>query len=147
MTRTLNETTFGTPFGRWLREQQRLDSKRIGLSIQNLDYIIHRYSWPSVHAMMLIEEKRYMALSPFAQKDTHRLINSALWHADNKPVANSRGQVRLFRYCGYHVLTFENTTPDDGRMWWDDMPIAVSDLFSLLSFHVNPMAFRPSKVA
>ncbi len=128
----------GTPFGIWLRQKQQIDSRKIGLSIQNLDYIIHRYSFKSCQAIMLIEEKRFKGRSSFAQQDTHNILHQGLQYANLKPVKTARGQTMPLRYLGYHTLVFEKTSPDDGRMWWDGQEITTDYLFKLLRFEVDP---------
>lgn len=137
VTRQINFET-GTPFGLWMRKQNEIDSRRCGLSIQNLDYVIHRYSFPSCEAVMLVEEKTHSGKQSYAQRSTHGLIDQALRLADRKMVKTSRGQMKELRYCGYHILTFENTTPDNGRMWWDGQLIDRELLLKVLRFAVNP---------
>lgn len=132
----------GTPFGLWLRQQQEIDSRRCGLSIQNLDYIIHMYGDVSCQKIMLIEEKRYNGKQSFAQKDTHSIIDQSLTHANGKLVRTTRGLVVKLHYFGYHLLTFENTTPEDGRMWWDGILITESTLLSMLRFETSPFLKR-----
>lgn len=137
MTQQLRFET-GTPFGVWLRQKQQIDSRRFGLSIQNLDYIIHRYSFKSCQAIMLIEEKRFCGKSSFAQKDTHNILHQGLLYANNRPVRTARGVMMPLRYLGYHTLIFEKTNPDDGLMWWDGQEINQDILFRLLRFELDP---------
>lgn len=81
MTRKLTFDT-GTPFGRWLRDQPELDSRRHSLSIQNLDYVIHAYQrkrrGKNCQCIMLIEEKRFNGRSSAAQADTHGVLDQLL---------------------------------------------------------------------
>lgn len=128
----------GTDFGAWLRVQPELDSRQVGLSIQNLDYIVHRYKFKNCQAVMLIEEKTRGGKVSFAQRDTHGVIDQALRYANNQFIKTARGDVMRLRYCGYHVLTFENTTPDNGAMWWNNREIDRATLIRLLRFEVDP---------
>lgn len=138
MTRNLNYDGNGTQFGKWLREQEALDSKRYRLSLQNLDYVDHRYSvrrnGQLVQAIMLLEEKRWMGVSSFAQQDTHSILDQALRYAHGQPVTNKRGVVAPFHYFGYHRLQFENTSPADGQVFWNGTLIDVEELYHLLRF-------------
>lgn len=146
MTRQLQFET-GTAFGRWLRTQKSIDSRQFGLSIQNLDYIIHRYNFPSCQAIMMIEEKTFNGKQSFAQRDTHSILHQALSHANGKTVITARGKVMNLRYCGYHLLVFEKTTPDDGQMWWNGQPLSIEYLLRLLRFEVDPSKAIPQQAA
>lgn len=140
-TRKLNSET-GTPFGKWLRDQPELDSKEYGLSIQNLDYVVHRYknlrrNQQDCQCVMLVEEKRFQGQSSKAQKDTHGVIDKLLRLASGAILKLMRGKFPV-HYFGYHVLQFENETPDDGRMWWDSVEIDTATLFKLVRFEIDP---------
>lgn len=128
----------GTEFSDWLRDQPELDSRRYHLSLQNVDFTVHRYGVKRqgqiIQAVMLLEEKRYMGKSQFAQRDTHKIIDQALRLAHGQSVINERGDCTPFHYFGYHVLQFENTSPADGKMFWDGERIEIADLIRLLRF-------------
>lgn len=105
-----------TEFGLWLREQRQLDSG-LGYVATNIDYVWENYK---TGAWMIIEEKRYRSQPKFYQK---RIFE------------------RLDRYCkqdkvfhGVHVLVFENTSPDDGKIYWDGKQITKDQLLELLTF-------------
>jgi hypothetical protein len=134
MTTQLKQDGFGTPFGVWLRKQPEIDSRQFNLSIQNLDYIIHRYQGLPYQAIMLVEEKRYMGSVSFAQRDTHGLLDQALRIANSQYVVNARNKRVQLRYFGYFVLQFENETPDDGKIYWQHKEISRGDLLKLLKF-------------
>lgn len=138
MTRPLGFDNNGTEFGKWLREQDALDSKRYHLSLQNLDYVNHRFNvrrnGQLVQAIMLLEEKRFMGESSFAQRDTHSILDQALRYAHGQLVKNARGMTMPFNYFGYHRLQFENTTPADGKVFWNGILIDVEELYRLLRF-------------
>src|SRR5262245_41238475 len=57
-----------TAFGMWLRRTPGLDSRRTGLSIHNIDWLIHRFDSPGEvkHNLMIVEEKTFKAASSFA---------------------------------------------------------------------------------
>lgn len=149
MTRELDFDGNGTEFGKWVREQKALDSRHYHLSLQNLDYIAHRYNvqrrGEMIQAVMLLEEKRYMGKSSFAQRDTHSILDQALRHAAGQLVTNARGVTTPFHYFGYHRLQFENTSPADGKMFWNGVLIDVDELYSLLRFEDARLSFAQAK--
>ena len=108
--------THSTEFGLWLRSQKQLD-QRLGYLTTNLDYIWGNYN---KQKWMLIEEKRYGSALRQAQMDMIELVDKCC-RADP-------------RYQGFHFLQFENTSPDDGGMFWDNMPISKQNLLRLLTF-------------
>ncbi len=140
MTKQLFNVQETTPFGLWLRTQPDLDSIVERLSIQNLDWIIHCYSGVATTCehIMLIEEKRNGNTSDFAQRDTLLLLDQVCHYAHGIQVTTERKTVRTFLYYGLHVLTFINSTPDDGPMRWDGKPITREDLLLLLRFKIDP---------
>jgi hypothetical protein len=105
-----------TEFGLWLREQTELDSK-LGYVATNIDYIWYNYKnklW------MLIEEKRYGGLPRLYQKQLFKTLHRACRSDPN--------------YRGIHLLVFENTSPDDGLIWWDKVLITKEQLINKLRF-------------
>lgn len=105
-----------TEFGLWLRQQAQLDSK-FGYQATNLDYIWGNYKTGD---WMCIEEKRYGADVSLAQRQLFGRLNKAIKEAD--------------RCHGVHLLQFENTTPDDGRIYWNRVEITKDELMNLLKF-------------
>lgn len=87
-----------TEFGLWLREQPEIDS-RLGYVATNVDYVWENYK---THQWFLLEEKRYGCTLQFSQAQQFVHIDKAITDEN---------------YLGFYVLIFENTTPDDGRMW------------------------------
>lgn len=116
MTRKRNDNK-STEFGLWLREQDQLDS-RLGFVATNIDFMWANYK---TGEWMLIEEKRHMASVKFPQSDLFHLL-----HATCK-AGNSK-------YRGFHLVQFENTSPDDGRIWLDHNEITRPQLISFLRF-------------
>lgn len=125
-------------FSDLLRNIPELDSRRAGMSIQNLDYIIHRYSGLPYQAVMLVEEKMFGGALSFAQRDTHGILHQLLCRVPSARVVNARGAAVLVRYFGYHTLVFQNTSYKDGAMWWDGHPIEYPTLIQLLRFEAAP---------
>lgn len=118
MTRQRNDT-HSTEFGLWLRNQKSLDQKH-GYLATNLDYIWGNYNklkW------MMIEEKRWMAPLRQSQKDLIEVLDQC---CKKDPM-----------YEGFHLLQFERTSPDDGRIFWDEKEISREELLQLLSFRTT----------
>lgn len=108
-----------TEFGLWLREQKELDSK-LGFVATNIDYVWRNYRTKD---FMIIEEKRYLGKSTFAQKQIFHLIN---WICKKHP-----------KYKGFHYLKFEKTNPEDGRIFLDNQEISKEELIEFLKFNEN----------
>ena len=88
-----------TEFGLWLREQPEIDSK-LGFLATNVDYMWSNYKTGD---WMLIEEKRYNATLKDWQRKMFIVIDS-ICRLDKK-------------YRGFHLITFEKTNPNDGKIF------------------------------
>lgn len=104
-----------TEFGLWLREQPELDSYK-GYNTSNVDFM-----WMNerLGQWLFIEEKRFLAKIPPAQQRVFEKIDRSISSGD---------------YLGFHVLIFEKTNPDDGRMVLDGVEIVRQDLIGFLTF-------------
>lgn len=107
-----------TEFGLWIREQPEIDSG-LGFIATNIDYVWRNYK---TDQWMLIEEKRFGHKLKYYQKEIFRLLN---WCCKHQP-----------HFFGFHILTFENTSPDDGKIFWDEKEITKAELLSYLTFSV-----------
>ena len=105
-----------TEFGLWLREQEEIDSS-LGFVATNIDYVWRNYKTGD---WMIIEEKRYGHKPKFYQLEIFKLLN---WCCKHHP-----------KFHGMHVLVFENTNPDDGKIFWDGEQISRSKLLKILRF-------------
>ena len=105
-----------TEFGLWLRGQAEIDSS-LGFIATNVDYVWRNYK---TGEWMLIEEKRFGRKPAFYQEEIFRLLD---WCAAHHP-----------KYRGFHTLTFQQTSPEDGRIWLDDEEIEKGDLLTFLRF-------------
>lgn len=108
-----------TEFGLWLREQRSIDSSR-GYVTSNLDYIWENHK---TDQFMLIEEKRYGASVSYCQQKLFDRLD-----------AICRGTPG---YHGWHLIVFENTSPEDGLIWLDHKQITKDELLTFLRFGVN----------
>ena len=104
-----------TEFGIWLRQQEGIDSK-LGYTATNIDFLWTNYK---TGEWMLIEEKRYKQEPKFPQTKMFELLHNSI--KDDK-------------YRGFYYLVFENTSPDDGRMWLDTKEITKQELIDFLQF-------------
>jgi len=109
-----------TEFGIWLREQPALDSK-LGYIATNIDYLWKNYK---TGKWMLLEEKRYLGKFHYAQRETFKWLYKLL---------ESLGNL-LPGYEGFHSIVFENTNPDDGKIYLDKKSITKQELIEFLSF-------------
>lgn len=107
-----------TEFGLWLREQDSLDST-LGFTATNVDFIWRNYE---SGAWMLIEEKRYLTNVKFPQTEMFKILHNSI--QDDK-------------YYGFHVLIFEKTNPDDGKIFWDGGEINKETLIKILKFNFD----------
>ncbi len=115
MTRKRNDN-HGTEFSLWLRERPEIDSS-LGYIATNIDYMWRNYK---TGQWMLIEEKRHGAkVRPWQQ----HMFDILTWCGQQHP-----------RFCGFHVIVFENTGPEDGAIFLDGNAISKEELVSFLMF-------------
>jgi hypothetical protein len=105
-----------TEFGLWLRDQKEIDSK-LGYIATNIDYIWMNYK---TGEWMIIEEKRYRKDLQGWQRKIFRMIHKVAKHDP--------------KYRGIYLIQFENTCPDDGKLWINKKPATKADLIKLLQF-------------
>lgn len=115
MTRQRNDK-HSTPFGLWIREQNEIDSS-LGFVTTDIDYLWENYKTGD---WMMVEEKRFMSECPFSQKAQLKSLNHRIIHDP--------------KFKGIHLLQFERTSPDDGRIYWDRKEITRDQLIQLLRF-------------
>jgi len=118
-----------TEFGLWLRVYGP-DSKKDGLDIENLDYIMFNYKqgW-----LACIEEKRHEAKLTWAQEDTLFVVDQLLrYGAETERVVKTRRGWRQIKYNGLYVVRFENTKPEDGWIELNGKQIVREDLIQFL---------------
>jgi hypothetical protein len=124
MTRQRNDN-HSTEFGLWLRgqlPQQKTDVCRIDSSIgfvtTNLDFVWKNYK---TDEWMLIEEKRFGHQPKKWQQDIYTHLDLL---ARNDP-----------KYHGFHLLVFEHTNPEDGRIALNHNGISPQELVKFLRFN------------
>lgn len=113
---TKRRDNHSTEFGLWLREQNEIDSK-YGYLATNIDYMWKNYK---TLQWMLIEEKRYYAkVRPWQQN---------MFYTISKSIVDSN-------YYGFHILQFEKTSPEDGRIYLNYQEITKIQLVEFLKFN------------
>lgn len=105
-----------TEFGLWLRDQQEIDSKK-GYVATNIDYLWRNYKTGD---WMYLEEKRHGSLVKSWQKMLFDLVDR-LAKIDPK-------------YHGFNYLVFENTSPEDGKIFLNGKLITKEQLLNFLQF-------------
>ena len=105
-----------TEFGLWLREQKEIDSK-LGFITTNIDYMWSNYK---TGQWMLIEEKRHGSDVRYSQREQYKVIHKACQYDS--------------LYCGIYLLVFENTSPDDGKIYLNREEITKEQLIKFLKF-------------
>lgn len=105
----------GTEFGLWLRKQNEINSD-LGFRASNIDFV-----WENAvtDKFILLEEKRYLAEPFYYQKKIFHILDESCKHDPN--------------YKGFFILTFEKTSPEDGRIFllkldksnWENRNLAV----------------------
>jgi hypothetical protein len=108
--------THSTEFGLWLRKIPEIDSS-LGYVTTNLDFFWKNYKTDD---FMLLEEKRYMSEPAKVQ---HKIFEQ-LHHAfQGDP-----------HYKGIHLIQFEYTNPEDGKIYIDHKEISKQQLIEFLTF-------------
>ena len=140
------------PYKSWIRNNKALDSRDPGLSITDIDDVIHRYKVMAdsvgtreIQHIMFLEVKTFGAVVPFAQGETLKLVDKLLRLGDKKTIAiaNSVVSERYLRCWGVHVLRFAGECPNTSE-WieWDGHKVSVDELTKLLRFDIDPDTLR-----
>jgi hypothetical protein len=108
-----------TEFGLWLREQPEIDSK-LGYVATNIDYLWRNYK---TGKWMLIEEKRHNSKPQYWQRQLFNLLN---WCAKHHP-----------DFIGFYYLIFENTSPEDGKIYLSGKTVTKDELIEFLKMENN----------
>jgi hypothetical protein len=117
MTRQRNDE-HSTEYGLWLRIQDDLDSS-LGFVTTNIDYVWKNYK---TGQWMYMEEKRYMSKPTWSQSNIFKQMHAnAVASGDEK-------------YHGFHIVTFEKTNPEDGKIYLDGNEITKEQHKRFLKF-------------
>ncbi|HUS99891.1 MAG TPA: hypothetical protein VMY59_06190, partial [Candidatus Thermoplasmatota archaeon] len=113
----------GTEFSHWLRQQENcLPSKNATdcFTFHNLDYIEYCYKGKNKGKWMLIEEKRYSSDIRYSQEQIFKQLESVYFVDRN--------------FLGCHLIQFENTNPEDGKIYIDYEENTLDELIKFLRF-------------
>ena len=108
--------TEATQFSAWLRKQSAIDS-RLGYIATDIDYIWENYN---TNLFILLEEKRKMHKMTWSQEQQFKKMDYRLRHSKY--------------YQGFYLIQFENTNPDDGKIFWNNKEISKTELIQNLKF-------------
>ncbi len=149
-----------TVFSRWVRQQEDLDSNRDGIVLYDSDMIVHRYKFDHnrlYQCIMLVEVKCHNAEPTPSQKDTLAIFGQFLRNDKTTSRKSRRAQVRdrptkafsvmrkrmiTCRAFGVHLLTFENTSPENGKIRWDKENVTKGQLIKILKFELHPETLK-----
>ena len=153
-----------TEFGRWIRNNPELDSRKHGMCVVDVDYVLHtEKKWihkyrnnesRCIQCIMYIEIKTRGADLTDSQRDTWFVINQFFRNRKQTPTKDLKwqsgnGVLKVFssmqkkwisvRTLGAHVLRFSGLGPDDSE-WivWDKICITKNQLTGLLRFDLDP---------
>jgi hypothetical protein len=108
-------------FSGWIREN--LPDTQTGYGVTNIDWVFWNYK---TRVLLLAEEKTHGGhLRNFLARLMSEVIDPAL-----KAFCPTVGIV----YLGFHVVRFENETPADGKIWWDNEELTEAGLKDRLTF-------------
>jgi hypothetical protein len=104
--------------------------------VSDLDLIIRDARNDKEH-IMLIEVKRYMGKVAICQQSTfdilHKLINAGLHQLRYQ--VNCKNEVpHNIKYHGFHLLQFEKSSFEDGKVYFDGKEVSEQQLINVLSF-------------
>lgn len=120
MTRLRQTNYTGFDFSDWLRSNCRDSSD--GLTMTDCDMSIYDYKRKY---LMFIEVKRRMKFLTYPQERMFSMIDDAMRQYKTN---------RIKKYCGFHIVQFENTWFSDGRVFVDGAEVSEYDLARILSF-------------
>jgi hypothetical protein len=108
-------------FSRWIKE--KLPGTETGYIVENLDWIFHNYKQK---ILLIAEEKTHGGQLRYAQ--------SKLFMGIIEPALKMWCEKNNIQFLGFHTIRFENTNPNDGKIYWDDELISEETLIDRLSW-------------
>lgn len=108
-------------FSGWIRN--KLPDSREGFVVSDLDFVIANTESKKI---MIVEQKNYLGRMRVWQaslfSDLDRWISAGIEQDDD------------WEYLGFHTVKFENTAPNNGRIWFDGIEITEKELINRLTF-------------
>lgn len=105
-------------FSNWIRNNRPEDVA--GLTVNDVDFIFRNYRTKEI---IVIEEKCYSG----KVMDKHRPF-----YNDIHEILKFGCEATGWSYKGYHLVQFENTCPDDGRIFFDHKEITKEQLIDII---------------
>lgn len=100
-------------------------------SITDIDMILRN----SRNQMMIIEKKCKMKEPSAAQSITYQMLHGLIMQANKSgPIHLPKFIMDKWTYYGYHLLQFENTSFDDGKVYFDHREVTQDELVKIMSF-------------
>ena len=148
-------------FHAWINTEVELDSCRIGITVADVDLIIHRFKFDNnrdYQCIMLVEKKIHGKEPEPWQTDTLNIFGQFLRNDKKTPFKGRRAQVEnrpckaystmnrkviVVKAFGYHLLQFENTNPNNGWIRWDRKEVTICQLIKILKFELHPETLKP----
>jgi hypothetical protein len=147
MTQQRRHANDNRDFSDWLRDCKELESNKVGLSIMDIDYVpLHRVVYDddktkSTKYFMFIEVKIKMGQP---SKSEHGEIVNISNHMRGCPVVTDKHGKSV--WCGYHLIQFENTTPDNGKIFLDGNEISREEFINFWAFTIDDITKYTSSV-
>ena len=163
-------STTETSFGRWVRENPNLDSKKYDICIYDIDYVVHKYRTyhgRGFQLIMFVEVKTRNSTMTDAQRDTMYIASQITSNRRRNPQidenpskfntndlhAASYGSVKAYstynqkyvdvKSFGVFNLCFSGLGPEDSKITWNGKVIDADTLTRLLRFDIDPVRFNP----
>lgn len=120
------------PDAYWLEWTSTHLPDRIGFFITDIDTLVRDKD----NNTMFLEIKRKGRKCAGHQKNSfsliHRTFMDGLEKNNNRPEVH--GNTWTVTYYGFHLLTFENTTFENGRVYWNGKEVTEAEVIKRLSF-------------
>ncbi len=119
-------------FSQW--NTTNLPGPQTGLMIGNQDWVFWNFK---TRRLMLCEEKcfgHFINPNEWQFKFFRDVIDPALaLYCSEARFLKQANDTCKITYLGYHYITFEKTSPDNGVIWWDNVEISKEKLIEKLS--------------
>lgn len=114
-----------TPFGRWVRQQDSIDSHQHGLVVTDADWIFQKYKTNvdvlgarNVQLMMICEVKTFGATPGASQVETLFFLHQSTCCMRERKRPGGLSPIMLWHF-GVFILSIPGNTPVDGHpMYW-----------------------------
>ena len=134
------------PLNKWIREHPDLDSRRIGLDVQDIDFILHFYvkawlmSLEIKHGFYYTDRSGHIRhnVPDFAQDDTQSVVSQLFHIGSTDPTRELQRKIpnrpTRVTFYGHHVVQLERTTPDNGSLRIDGITYTPEQFVEFLTF-------------